>query len=100
MDAPVGRVAAPGDQAFGVHGIEMVGEGGLPHPDRLGQLPLVGGASKLQVEQHQPNRQRTSCLGQRLIECAADDPSGTGQVKTDRWLDRWHVVSIPPSIDL
>src|SRR5579871_1791885 len=37
VDAPVGRIPGPGDQALRVHGIEVVGEGGLPHSHRLGQ---------------------------------------------------------------
>ena len=75
MNPTVGGVTLPGDEPIGVHGIEMVGEGGLPDPDRFGQLPLVGGTSNLEVEQHQPDRQRASRLGERLIEGPPHDAS-------------------------
>ncbi len=54
--------------------------------------------SKLQVEQHQPDSQRASHLGERLIEGPPHEPGGARQVKTDWWLGtRRHLVRIEPS---
>jgi hypothetical protein len=60
LDPPVGRVPRAGDQAAGVHGIEVMRQGGFADPHGSGQLTLVGRLADLQVEQDQPDRQRAA----------------------------------------
>ena len=101
VNSTVGGVTASGDQPAGVHGVEVMGERGLPDPDRLGQLPLIGGASDLQVEQDQPLRQGPPGLSERLVERPPHYAGGARQTKPDRRLNgRRHLVRLALCLDL
>jgi len=56
MHPAVVGVPPPGDEAAGVHRVEVVGEGRLPDPDRIREFPLAGQPPGLQGDQHQPDR--------------------------------------------
>ena len=90
VDAPVRRIPGTGDQALGVQGVEVVGEGSLPYAHRPGQFALAGHLAGLQAEQDQPHRQRAARLGQCVVEGAADRPGGAGQFQADGGSRRSH----------
>src|SRR5919108_3141882 len=48
VQAAVGRIAAPGDQAGRLHRVQVMGERGSLDPDRLGELALAGELAALQ----------------------------------------------------
>ena len=56
VDAAVDVIAAAGEQAIGLHRVQMMGERGLAHTDGRRQLALVGQPPGLHVQQHQPHR--------------------------------------------
>lgn len=69
----------------------MMGERGFPHPDRGGQLALVGRTPDFEVEQDQPDRQRPSRFDERFIERLPDNSRSAGEMKTYRRLNWRHL---------
>ena len=62
---PVAGVAPAREQAVGLHGVEVMGQGGLADPDRRRQLALVGHLpASLDIEEDQPHRQRAAGIGE------------------------------------
>ena len=101
VDAPVVRLAAAGEQARGLHGVEVVGQRGALDADSLGHLALIGRPLRLERDQHEPDGQRSAGLGQWVVEGAADHAGGAGEVQPDRAArQRWHGPSIPQSVVL
>jgi 16S rRNA (adenine(1408)-N(1))-methyltransferase len=95
VDATVRRVGAARDQAGGLHGVEVVGEGRALDADRLGEPALVGRPLRLERDEDQPDRYRPAGRGQRIVEGAADGPGGAREMEADRRADGWrHTSSI------
>jgi hypothetical protein len=76
VDATVDRVSAAGEEAVGLHRVEVMGERGFAYPYGFGDLALARDAAGLEIEEDQPYRQRSSSLSQRLIERAIDNSGG------------------------
>ena len=83
----VSRIPATGDQTVRLHRAEVVGEGRLPDPHRLGELPLILRLAELDVEEDQPDRQGAAGGGQGLVEGPAGEPGGAAEVEADRGRD-------------
>src|SRR6266851_844335 len=83
VDAAVLRITPAGDQALVIHRVQVVGERRFRDPHRTGQFPLVAQLLALERDEHEPDRKRSPCFGERLIERAAHRPGGAGQPEAD-----------------
>src|SRR5713226_3794895 len=83
VDAAVLRITPAGDEALVIHRVQVVVERRFRDPHRISQFPLVAQLLALERDEHEPDRKRSPCFGERLIERAAHRPGGAGQPEAD-----------------
>ena len=96
VDAAVCRVTPTGDKPLGIHGVQVVGERGLPDPHGVGEFPLVAWLPALERDEHEPDGKRSPGFGQGVVEGSAHRPGSAGQLEADRrTCGPWHVLRVP-----
>jgi hypothetical protein len=78
------RRRGPGDQAAGVHGVQVMRQRGLARSYRLGEFPLLDGLADVQVEQEQPDRQGAAASQEpRRTRALRRGPSGSSGARSE-----------------
>jgi hypothetical protein len=91
LDTAVGGIPGAGDQAAGVHRVEVVRQRGLADPDGFRQLALVSWLPDLQVEQDEPDGEGAARFGEGLVKGALHGTGRLVQAQPDRdWKRFWH----------
>jgi len=100
LRATVAGDALTAHEPFGLHAVQVVGQGGALDADRVGQVTLHPVLALPERHEDQPLRQRSAGLGERVVEGTTEHATGAGHIETDRFLLRAHIGTVAQPLDI